>query len=201
MRNRLQTRRDSRTLNWFEMDTFIDVNLDRPDFGGAAVDDDGTFSNLVNRVRWTPLPWVYMTLDAQLPLLDNGFTQVNTNLNFMVNANAQLNIGHRYISENDFFSDSSSLNFGGYLRFNDHWGFSFREQYEFETSLLESQQYTIHRDLSSWVASFGFVVRDNSGVNDYGLLLTFTLKDIPGLRLPVSLDPQDVGGSGSGKNP
>jgi LPS-assembly protein len=58
----------------------------------------------------------------------------------------------------------------------------------------------LHRDLSSWIASLGFVVHDNGGVNDYGLVLTFTLKDIPGVRLPVSLDPEDITGGGSGKN-
>ena len=50
------------------------------------------------------------------------------------------------------------------------------------------------------MASLGFIVRDNDGVNDYGFVLTFTLKDIPGVRLPVSLDPDDFGGGGTGKN-
>ena len=201
VRNRLQTRRDSRTLNWLELDTFVDVNIDRPDFGGSVVDDAGTFSNVVNRLRWSPLPWVNMTVDAQLPLFDRGFTQVNTNLGFMVNSNVQLNVGHRYISNNDFFFDSNLLNLGGYFRVNDNWGVSVRELYEFQDNILETQRYELHRDLSSWVASLGFVVRDNRGVNDYGLVLTFTLKDIPGVHLPVSLDPEDItGGGGTGKN-
>ena len=200
VRNRLQTRRDNRTHNWLELDSFVDVNFDRPDFGGSIVDDSGTFSNVVNRLRWFPLPWVYLTVDAQLPLLDRGFTEVNTSLSLMVNANVQLNFGHRYISKNDFFNDSNLLNFGGYLRLNDNWGLSVRELYEFQDSILESQRYELHRDLSSWIASLGFVVRDNRGVNDYGLVLTFTLKDIPGVHLPVSLDPQDLTGGGTGKN-
>ena len=33
MRNRLQTRRDNLTFSWLELDTFFDVNIDRPDFG------------------------------------------------------------------------------------------------------------------------------------------------------------------------
>ena len=200
VRNRLQTRRDSRALNWLELDTFVDVNIDRPAFGGSVLDEDGTFSNVVNRLRWTPLPWVYMTLDAQLPLLDRGFTEVNTSLGFMVNANVQLNIGHRYIADNAFFPDSNLVNLGGYFRLNDHWGVSVRELYELQDNILETQRYELHRDLSSWVASLGFVVRDNRGVNDYGLVLTFTLKDIPGVHLPISLDPDDLAGGGTGKN-
>jgi len=38
-------------------------------------------------------------------------------------------------------------------------------------------------------------------VNDYGLLLTFTLKDLPNVRLPLAFDPEGaLGGGGSGKN-
>ena len=199
VRNRIQTRRDNRTLNWLELDSFVDVNFDRPDFGGSIMDDENTFSNVINRLRWNPVPWVFMTVDSQLPLLDSGFTQFNTNLGLLVTSNVQLNIGHRYISDNRFFDDSSLLNLGGYFRLSDNWGFSFRELYEFQDNTLETQRYELHRDLSSWIASLGFVVRDNRGEDDYGLVLTFTLKDIPGVRLPVSLDPEDVTG-GSGKN-
>jgi lipopolysaccharide assembly outer membrane protein LptD (OstA) len=199
VRNRFQTRRDNRTINWLELDSFVDVNFDRPEFGGSILDDANTFSNVINRLRWNPVPWVFMTVDSQLPLLDSGFTQFNTSLGLLVNSNIQLNIGHRYISDNRFFEDSSLLNFGGYFRLSDNWGFSFRELYEFQDNTLETQRYELHRDLSSWIASLGFVVRDNRGVNDYGLVLTFTLKDIPGVRLPVSLDPEDITG-GSGKN-
>jgi hypothetical protein len=89
------------------------------------------------------------------------------------------------------------LTFGGYLRVGDNWGFSFREQYEFETSTLESQRYEVHRDLSSWIASMGVLVRDNNGIQDVGFVLTFTLKDLPSLRLPLSIDPEGLGGDGS----
>ena len=200
VRNRLQTKRNGATLNWLELDTFFDLNIDRPDFGGAFKSDEGNFSNVFNRLRWTPLPWMSMTLDAQLPLFDKGFTQVNTNLGFMLNSSVQLNVGHRYISDSVSFTDSSLLNLGGYFRLSDHWGVSIRELYELQDNILETQRYELHRDLSSWIASLGFVVRDNRGVNDYGLVLTFTLKDIPGVRLPVSLDPDDLTGSGTGKN-
>ena len=36
----------------------------------------------------------------------------------------------------------------------------------------------------------------NSATNEYGLILTFTLKDIPGIRIPLALDP---GGNSSGQ--
>lgn len=204
LRNRLQTRRDNTTFNWFELNTFFDIRFDLPNFGGLEP-DAGTFSNFTNRLRWTPLSWVTFTLDAQLPLLDEGFTEVNTRANFLVNDRIQLNIGHRYLEGNVLFADSSLVDFGGYFRFNDNWGFSFRDTYEVNDSTLESQRYELHRDLSSWVASLGVLARQNrrdgKEVNDYGLVLTFTLKDLPNVKVPFSFDPSGSGtGSGSGKN-
>ncbi|MES2570441.1 MAG: LPS assembly protein LptD [Verrucomicrobiota bacterium] len=207
VRNRLQTRRDNLTLNWFEIDTFFDVNIDRPRFVGDAMPDSGTFSNVFNRLRWIPLPWVNLTLDSQVPLLDTGFTEFNTSLNFLVNENLSLSIGNRYISGDPTIRSSSLLVLGGYLRLNDNWAFGARGQYEFETNLLESQRYELHRDLSSWVASLGVVILNNHNdstgrtVSDYGLTLTFTLKDLPSVRLPIALAPDSLaGGGGTGKN-
>ncbi len=202
VRNRLQTRRDNDTLNWFEIDTFFDVNIDRPDFGRLDVlSDTGTFSNLFNRLTFTPLPWVNFQLDSQVPLLDTGFAEVNSSVNLMVNKNASVSLGQRYIDGNKQFPNSNLVSFGGYYRINDNWAFSFRDQYEVADSVLESQVYQVHRDLSSWVASLGLSLRDNRGVNDVGVLVTFTLKDLPNIRVPFSLDPSGTGGgTGSGKN-
>lgn len=198
VRNRLQTRRDNSTFNWLEVNTFFDIRFDRPDFG---LDPDmGTFSNLVNRIRWTPLSWVSFTLDSQIPLFDSGFSEVNTRANFFVNDRLQFNVGHRYLSGNILFEDSSLLDFSAYFRMNDNWAFSLRETYEFTDSVLESQRYEIHRDLSSWVASLGVIARNSSSgdkeVTDFGVILTFTLKDLPDVKLPFSFDPSSTG-SGS----
>jgi LPS-assembly protein len=200
VRQRWQTRRDNQTLNWLEWSTHFDAYLDRPEFGFSTLADGGTFSNVYNRLRWNPLPWVNFELDSQLPIFDQGFNEVNTKANFMATDYLRLTLGHRYISGNPLFLDSSLLDFGAYIRMGDHWGFSFRESYEFQDSTLESQRYELHRDLSSWIASLGVVVRDNRGANDYGIILTFTLKDLPNVKLPLSLDPEGVGGGGSGKN-
>jgi len=197
---RWQTRRDNQTVNWLEWSTFFDTFFDRPGYGQSMVADDGTFSNIYNRFRWTPLSWVTLDLDTQLPLLDEGFSEVNTRVSFMPRDYLRLTVGHRYISGNPLFLDSNLVDFGAYIRMGDNWGFSFRESYEFEDSTLESQRYELHRDLSSWIASLGFTVRDNRGQEDYGVLLTFTLKDLPNVRLPFSIDPEGLAGGSSGKS-
>jgi len=182
------------------LSTYFDAYVDRPEYAGMIDADQGSFSNIYNRLRFTPLPWAQLNIDSQLPVLDKGFTELNTNLGVMVSPDVRLDVGHRYINGNPFFLDSNYVNFGAYVRLGDNWAFSFRESYEFQDATLESQRYELHRDLSSWVASLGLTVRDNRGAESYGLLLTFTLKDLPNVRLPISVDPDLSGTGGDGKN-
>ncbi len=75
VRNRLQTRRDDLTVSWLELETFFDVNFDNPF-------DRTDFSNLFNRLSFTPVPWATLVIDSQIPLFDKGFTEVDTSINF-----------------------------------------------------------------------------------------------------------------------
>ena len=172
VRNRLETRRDDRTITWLELDTFFDVNFDNPY-------DRTDYSNFFNNLRFTPLPWMSFSVNSQVPAFAKGFTEVNTIASVQPIANLQLSVGHRYLNDNPFFLDSSLFLVGGYYRINDNWGVGAQEQYEATTGLLEQQRYSIYRDLSSWVASFGGVIRDNKGVKEYGVIFTMTLKAFP----------------------
>lgn len=182
VRNRLQTRRDDLTVSWLELETFFDVNFDNPF-------DKTDYSNVFNRLTFTPVPWASLVIDSQLPLFDRGFREFNTSINFKPTANSVLTIGHRYLQGNPLFLDSSLFTIGGYYRFDDNWGFGFLEQYEADTNILEQQRYSIYRDLSSWVASLGAVITNNGGVKEYGVLLTFTLKAFPKFGLDLNFDP------------
>lgn len=186
VRNRLQTRRDDATINWMEMETFVDVNFDSPF-------DKTQYSNLFNRFSFAPLPWASLSVGSQTPLFDKGFTEVNTAVNIQPMANLAVSLTHRYLNENPFFPNSSVYVIGGYYRLNDNWGFGVTEQYEATTGVLEQQRYSIYRDLTSWVASVGAVVRDNGGVKEYGVLLTFTLKALPKFSFDFNIDPQGAG--------
>ena len=190
VRNRLETRRDDLTVTWLELDTYCDVNFDNPY-------DRTQYSNLFNRLRFTPLPWASLVINSQVPAFDKGFTEINTNVVFQPTSAIEVSVGHRYLNNNPFFANSSLYVVGGYCRFNDNWGLAIQEQYEATTGILEQQRYAIYRDLTSWVASLGAVVRDNGGGNrEYGVLLTFTLKAFPKLGLDFNFDP-----GGAGQNP
>jgi LPS-assembly protein len=184
--NRLKTRRDDRTITWFELETYVDVNFDNPY-------DRTDYSNLFNNIRFTPLPWVTFSVNSQVPAFDQGFTEVDTVAIVQPLANLQLNVAHRYLNGNPFFQDSSLFVVGGYCRLNDNWGIGVQEQYEGATGILQEQRYSIYRDLTSWVASIGGVIRDNSGVKEYGLLFTVTLKAFPKFGFDLNFDPTSEG--------
>ncbi|HZR78397.1 MAG TPA: LPS assembly protein LptD [Chthoniobacterales bacterium] len=187
VRNRLETRRDDLTVTWLELDTFFDVNFDNPY-------DRRGYSNLFNKLRFTPLPWASLSVDSQVPAFTSGFTEVNTSLTVQPTANLQLSAGHRYLNDNPFFEHSSLFVVGGYYRVTDNWGFGFQEQYEGTIGLFQEQRYAIYRDLTNWVASFGAVVRDNTGnKKEYGILLTFTLKAFPKFGFDLNFDPGSQG--------
>jgi lipopolysaccharide export system protein LptA len=186
VRNRLQTRRDDLTVSWLDLETYVDVNIDNPY-------DRTPYSNLFNRLRFTPLPWASLIINSQVPAFDKGFTEVNTNIVVQPMANLQLSMGHRYLNTNPFFNNSSLFVLGGYYRVNDNWGFGLQEQYEATTGVLEQQRYSIYRDLTSWVASLGAVIRDNGGIKEYGVLLTFTLKAFPKFGFDLNFDPGGAG--------
>jgi LPS-assembly protein len=187
VRNRLETRRDDLTVTWLELDTFADVNIDNPY-------DRRPYSNLFNKLRFTPLPWASLSIDSQIPAFNKGFTEVDTAVSVQPIANLQVSAGHRYLNGNPFFQNSSLFVVGGFYRLDDNWGVGFQEQYEGTTGIFEEQRYSVYRDLTNWVASFGAVVRDNTGSKkEYGILFTFTLKAFPKFGFDLNFDPGSAG--------
>jgi hypothetical protein len=183
VRNRLQTRRDDLTVSWMDTETYIDVNFDNPF-------DKTQYSNFFNRINFTPIPWAAFSIASQVPVFEKGFTEINTTVSVQPISNLQVTFGHRYLNQNPFFVNSSLFTLSGFYRINDNWGIGVNEQYEGTTGIIEEQRYSVYRDLSSWVASFGAIVRDNGGgVKEYGVLLTFTLKALPKFSFDLNFDP------------
>lgn len=194
VRNRLQTRRDDFTINWLTLESYFDFNIDNPY-------DRTPYSNLFNNLRFTPLPWATLTVNSQIPAFDKGFTEVNTGIVVQPIANTQISFGHRYLNSNPFFQNSSLFVLGTYCRVNDNWGVAVEEQFEAVTHNLEQQRYSVYRDLTSWVASLGAIIRDNGKVQEYGVLFTFTLKAFPKFGFDLNFDPTGVADGSTDNSP
>ena len=191
MLNRLQTKRNQGTFGWFELNTFFDTYLDDPEF-------DRDFSNLFNNLTWYPLPWLTAFVNSQIPVFnqETDFTEVTSALTFMPFKNFQFSIGNYYLSDHPFFVDSNLISLGTYTRLGENWGFSTSHRFEATDSTLEIQQYQVYRDLSAWTASFGGIVRDSRrGDDEWGVVMSFTLKAFPRVTLPIDLQPGSFPGS------
>jgi lipopolysaccharide export system protein LptA len=205
VRNRLQTRRDGDTYDWFYLDSFADVNGINPYFNGPI-------SNFNNRFTFGPVSWFNLRVGSQIPLTSDGFTELNTDFNFMPTRNFSLGFGTRYIDNYNGSSNDNQYPINAFLKVNDHWSVSAQGIYNtpgansaVQGNSLIYQRYMVHRDLSSWIMSFGLQVQSNqstgtqSGENLYGVLFTMTLKDLPQITLPLAFSQltsqQQAGGS------
>ncbi|MCB1208599.1 MAG: LPS-assembly protein LptD [Verrucomicrobiales bacterium] len=209
VRNVLQTRRDYQTLDegrfrdattdnttqtytWAGLNTYVDVFMDDPEF-------DRDVSNLYNELFWRPVPWFSVWADTQLPIGNSAanFTEVNHGFTFLPTRSLSFTIGHQYMSDHPLFQNSSLFFTRIYARLNENWGVSMNHVYEADDSTLEYQSYSVHRDLSSWTASLGALVRDSrNGVSDYGMVFSLTLKEFPQVSIPLDTDPNPTGRGG-----
>ena len=202
--NLLQTRRDysfsssagnfyngglveqERTHNWLGMNTYVDLFAKDPEFGRDR-------SNLYNDIFWSPVPWITLTSQIQLPLASarGNFTDFNNAITFMPNKYLSVTFGHQYLNNNPFFpQDSSRVYTSIYARMTENWGLSTNHVFEADDGTLEFQSYALTRDFSSWLFSIGALVRDNrNGFSDYGILLGFTLKELPQFNFDFDFNP------------
>jgi len=200
MRNRLETRRDSSTIEWLTWETYFDYNLEKPNFPGFPADQ--TFSNLFNKIAWTPLPWLTLRCDSQLPVLDTSFTEVDSLASIRWSRDLTTSVSHHYLYGNKYFAPGSEIVGQAYYRINDNWGVGATNYCELMDKPSQNvvpgvlhQQYEIYRDLSGWVATLGLVLSRNvntalnKDITNTTVVLSFTLKELPSLTLPVSFNP------------
>ncbi len=183
---------DDQTYNWAGMNTYINVFGKDPEYGRSI-------SNVYNEFFWVPVPWASFKSDLQLPITSGvgSFTEANNSLTWMLNKATSIEMGHQYIYDHPFFRNSSLVYTRFYSRMNENYGFNMYHIYEAVSGTLQFQSYSLSKDLSSWIASFGFMSRNNgNGVSDFGLLLSFTLKDFPKFNFDLDMDPNPGGRGG-----
>jgi len=184
MRNRLLTKRDGHTHEWLTMNTYIDAFMNDPEL-------NRDFSNLYNDIIWHPLPWMRLNLETQFPIVSSGsgFREISGRLTFLPTDSLELTLGYRQLNNHPILQDSDRVDLRAYARLSEAWGLGFYQRWELDDSTLEVQQITVHHDFDSWTAAVGLLMRDNrDSQKEYGLVVNFTLKDFPRVRLPLSVD-------------
>jgi hypothetical protein len=176
------------------MNTYVDVFTNDPEF-------DRSVSNLYNELFYRPVPWINVWMDMQLPIISDvgNFTEFNQGITFMPSSNVSLSLGHQYLNGSPYVAQDSNLFFSRvYARVTDTWGLAMNHIYEMDDGVVEFQSYSVTRDLTSWVASLGAMMRDNrNGRSELGILFSLTMKDFPQVTLPLDIDPNPSGRGGS----
>jgi len=183
------TKRNGASYQWLSLNNYLDIFLDDPEF-------DRNISNFFTELQWNPLPWLGAGTTAQAPIANDAmsFTEMHTYLQFTPTDWFRFEVGHYRLNSHPFFEDSNLYSLSTYTRLSDNWGFSTNHRFESDDSTLEYQQYMIHRDLASWTANLGAIVRDNRrDEKEYGVVLGLTLKAFPKVRLPVDFQPGTLG--------
>ncbi len=182
VRQRFQTKRDALTFNWLELDSYFQRDFRNPYTFTR-------YSNFFQSIRFRPVPWMALSCYAQFPIDRYGFTEVNSAVRFMPTSNFEFEIGQRFLNKNPYFPDSSQVTYRVYYRIGENWAIGAGGRYEFDDRTLETQSYTIYRDLTSFVGSISAIVNNNRGVKESGFLITFTLKDLPRVTQSLNNSP------------
>ena len=183
---------DDQTYTWAGMNTYVNVFGKDPEYGKSL-------SNVYNELFWLPVPWASLRSDLQLPIGSGpgSFTEANNSITWLVDKNTSVEMGHQYIYDHPFFRNSSLVYTRFYARLSEDFGFNMYHIYEANNGILQFQSYSISKDLSSWIASLGLISRNNgNGISDFGLLLSFTLKDFPKFNFDLDMDPNPGGRGG-----
>ena len=153
-----------------------------------------------------------VNLSSQLPVFDEGFSEVNIDSTFQPTRDFTFSVGNRHISGVAVgpststaaaglqFQSSDLLYGSARLRINDDWAFTVQENFEARTGQALFQRYSIDRSLRSWIASLNFLVFERNSRNDVSVLFTLTLKDLPKIRLPLTFDPSASASANNVKN-
>ncbi|YCM44339.1 hypothetical protein V2O64_23830 [Verrucomicrobiaceae bacterium 227] len=181
VRNRVLTQRDGNTHEWLTLDTYFDSFFEDPEFNRS-------FSNLYNDLQWNPLPWLEVELETQFPLFnDSNFTEVASGVTFMPNEDLEMRISYRHLNAHPILRDSNQIILETFARLNEYWGIGTYHRYEAEDNVLELQQYNLHHDFDSFVGSVGLFHQNNTSDDEYGIMFSFGLKEIPSLSLPIEI--------------
>jgi LPS-assembly protein len=187
LRNKLQTKRGGKVVDYLDWEVFTDWRL-RPHT------NQETFSDLYSDLVWRPWSWLTVQSQTRFGINEDALNMSLVNLTFQPNNTWSWTVGHFYL-RNDFnSSDPTALGPGNDLitssmfwRVNENWGFRATHHYDVQGHRLQEQYYTIYRDLRFWTVALTAGVRDSEGgPRDVTVAFTFSLKAFP--QFPLGHD-------------
>jgi LPS-assembly protein len=181
--NKIQTKRKDQLDSSKEIvDNIVNWRL-YTDWRVDKRDGQSTFSDFYSDLDFRPRSWLTLNSETRTDFEQGYLNYASHGLTISPNDVWSLFVGHLYVREQPEFgpdSGTSLLRTSFYYRLNENWAWRMTHHYEFETSTLQEQYYTIYRDLRNWTSALTFRVREGSdGKDEYTIAVTFSLKAFP----------------------
>jgi hypothetical protein len=179
LENKLQTKRENKTVDLVRFITDTSYNLNDP--------SGSRFGNINYDLEVTPYSNTRIELDATYDTQEYFFKDLNTDVTFYSAENKYFDteifgdnwsggIGYRYQRKG-----SKQLTTEGALRLNPKWKFKVYERFELARGkYLREQEYTLFRDLHCWVVQVTYNVNREYGES---IWIAFKLKAFPEMSI------------------
>ncbi|MFC2149483.1 LPS-assembly protein LptD [Candidatus Auribacterota bacterium] len=199
LRNLLQTKRKNETVNLidFEIYTFFHPEKRTPAIHRIDYDEysENYFSDIFYFLRLRPLDWIAVDCRVSQDPYEQRFDSVDTDAQILYGDNLNVSFRHRFVRtyddevtvfQDDQVRDSDLHNLvGGEIiyRFNSNWVFKIFVRYDFGLNKLETQEYSVFRDLHCWQVALTF--RQRPLRDDLSAFIVMRLKAYP--EVPIKI--------------
>ncbi len=177
LRNVLQTKRAGQLQDLVNWNMMMDWRLD-PKAGQNSLND------LYSQLSFRPRTWLTMESQLRYNIDDGNLNLAFHQITFAPDNRWSWGLGHWYLRGgtwgNGTWLKTDYLTSTFFYRFNDNWGIRLQHDFDATSGRLQSQFYSLYRDLRSWTMSATFYVENNlvSGVT-YGVSYQLSLKANP----------------------
>jgi len=178
--NKIQTKRDGINYDLLTLQTYADADFDR---NFSAATPNTTLSNLFNTLTYNPSQQLQLVSASSLNISGDSYNQMDNSITWSPDPSLKLTAGYHYINHSSVFVDSNTVSMDIFYRMNEHWQMEAQEQFEATTGRLQLQQYTVYRDLDSWLLALSYSDSEINGVNNQSIYFTLTLKAFPQFEL------------------
>jgi hypothetical protein len=183
--NKLQTKRAGEIDNVVHWLLYTDWRL-------KPREDQDTFSDVYSKLDLKPFHWVTLSSEVNYNINAREWDQLNHAATLAPNDLWSWSFGHRMLRDGAFYGTNTGNNLvfsSLYLRASQNWGARAQHYYNVREGFLQSQYYSIYRDLRSWTVALTVrVLRNDGGGLDYGGAITFSSKAAPRFEMGDDLN-------------
>jgi LPS-assembly protein len=176
LENKVQTKREGEIENAIHWLVYTDWRLKHRD-------TQGTFSDVYSKLDLRPFHTVSLSSEVNFDINNRKWDQLNHFATFSPNDVWSWSFGHRFLRDGAFYGTNvgNNLVFSSvYFRASPNWAARAQHYYNVREGFLQSQYYSLYRDLRSWTVALTVrVLRNDGGGLDYGGAITFSWKAAP----------------------